>query len=133
MDSGIECSLTQFVSDTKLCSVVNMLKERDAIQGDLNTLERWVYVNLLKFNKAKFKVLHLGWGNPKHKYTLGKWIESSLEEKDLEVFLRMLVDKKFNMTINVLLQPRKPPMSWAASKAVWVAGEGGDSPPLLCS
>ena len=31
------------------------------------------------------------------------------------------------------MQPRKPNMSWAASKAAWAAGEGGDSAPVLCS
>lgn len=49
----------------------------------------------MKFNKAKCKVLHVGWRNPKNKYRMGReWIESSLEEKDLSV----LVDKKFNIT-----------------------------------
>ena len=47
----------------------------------------------MKFNKAKFKILHLGQGNPKHRYRLGgEWLENSPEEKDLEV----LVDERFN-------------------------------------
>ncbi|GAB0202846.1 cAMP-dependent protein kinase inhibitor alpha [Grus japonensis] len=84
MDSGIECTLSQFANDTKLCGAVNMLEGRDAIQKDLDRLERWACANHMKFNRAKCKVLHMGQGNPKHHYRLGrKWIESSLEEKDL--------------------------------------------------
>ncbi|GAB0190312.1 cAMP-dependent protein kinase inhibitor alpha [Grus japonensis] len=71
MDSGIECTLSKFADDTKPCGVVNTLEGWDAIQRDLDRLERWTHANRMKFNKAKRKVLHMGRGNLKHNYRLG--------------------------------------------------------------
>ena len=72
-----------------------MPEEQDAIQSDLNKLKKWTCVNLMKFNKATCKVLHMASGNPKHKYRLGsKWIDSMSEEKNLGV----LVNEKINMS-----------------------------------
>jgi len=80
MDSGVQCTLSKFADDTKLCGVVKTLEGRDAIPKDFDRLERWARANLMKFNKAKCKVLHMGEGNLKHKYRLGgEWIESSPE------------------------------------------------------
>ncbi|GAB0178859.1 hypothetical protein GRJ2_000351200 [Grus japonensis] len=94
MDSVIECTLGKFSNDTKLCGAVNTLEGRDAIQRDLDRLERWSCANCMKFNKVKCKVLHVSWCNPKQNYRLGgEWIETSPEEKDLGV----LVDERLNV------------------------------------
>ncbi|PKU41593.1 rna-directed dna polymerase from mobile element jockey-like [Limosa lapponica baueri] len=70
MDGGIECTLSKFANDTELCGAVDTLEGRDAVQTDFHRLEKWVSANLMTFKKAKCKVLHVGQGDPKHKYRL---------------------------------------------------------------
>jgi len=74
------------------------------MQRDPGRLEKWARVNLIKFNKAKRKVVHMGCGNTKHKHSLGgERIESNPDEKDFGV----LMDEKLDVSQQCVLTAQK--------------------------
>lgn len=89
LDEGIECTLHEFVDDTKLASTVDLLDCREALQKDLDMLNQWSESSCVTSNKGKRWVLLLRYNNPM------QW--NGHGEERLESCL-VLVDSHLNTT-----------------------------------
>jgi len=106
IDDGIE---GKFVDDTKLSGAVDTFEGREAIQRDLDRLEKWAHENLMRFNIAECKVLYFGWGNSRYEYIHR---EELIENGPLKKGLVVMVDKKLDKSQKCALAAQKAYSIW---------------------
>ena len=71
IDSGVRYTFSKFADETKLCGAVSTPGGQEVIQRDLDRLEQWAQLNIMRFNRPKCKILYLGDSNPHYQHKLG--------------------------------------------------------------
>ena len=81
LEVGVQCPLSKFANDTKFGGAVDSLEGREALLKDLDRLESWAIPSHMKFNKIKYRILHLRQGNAFYTHKFGnERLESSAME-----------------------------------------------------
>ena len=85
-----------FADDTKVFNEINSSSDYHDLQKAIDNMFMWTEEWLLKFNKNKCKVLHLGKNNLHHEYFIGDKdnkikITETVSEKDLGVYIDPLL------------------------------------------
>ena len=82
-----------FADDTKAYNSIKNQEDINNLQNVIDEMFLWTQKWLLKFNKDKCKILHIGKNNPKNKYYVGNENDRhELNETDLEKDLGVFID-----------------------------------------
>lgn len=100
LDTVLKCILNILADITKLGGAIESHGGREALLRVIEKLEGWAIINYMKFNKIKYQILHLGWGNPTYTY---RWVEK-LENSQME---RDMVDGKLNLSQQYVLETKR--------------------------
>ena len=80
--------LRKFADDTKLGQVVGTAEQTQRLQQALDALIEWADQWGMEFNIKKCKVIHMGFNNPRSKYTMrGQALECTKEERDIGIII----------------------------------------------
>jgi len=121
VDDWIECTISKFADATKVSGAVDTTEERDTILREMDVLKKCTHENLMRFKKAKCKMLHLGLDTHGYEYRLGeKLLERSPVEKDLGV----LRDEKLSKSQQCALAAQKANCILGSISREVVAGGG---------
>ena len=103
LSDGTSCPCKIFADDTKSYDID---KNHKLLQKDLLTFLKWSAKWLLKFNKSKCSVLHMGKNNRKEKYYMDEDLTEELKSIDSEkdVGVTFSKDLKFNLHINNVIK-----------------------------
>ena len=90
---NINSNIKIFADDTKAYNSIKDIDDVKNLQNVIDEMYLWTQKWLLKFNKNKFKILHIGKKNPKNKYFIGTEDDKTeLEVTELEKDLGILID-----------------------------------------
>ena len=88
MPDVVDSDIRMFADDMKIYRRSDSNEDREKLQDDLRSLERWSEKWQLGFNTSKCKTMHLGYRNNRQEYSMGgNVLSQTREEKDLGVIV----------------------------------------------
>jgi len=85
---GEGTKMFKYADDSKFGRRIRSDKDVIALQSDLDGVAHWAVLNGMALHPQKTMVIHFGYNNPRHRYTLyGTEVESSACVKDLGILI----------------------------------------------
>ena len=97
IEENLNSTVLKFADDTKVMKVIDNHHCHADLQNDIKGLEKWAKLWQMQFNVDKCKMMHFGFNNTRHTYTMNnKELQTVSEEKDLGVIIQdnLKVDKQ---------------------------------------